>query len=255
MRTIEEVIKEFEHICWYPSAGEDFKPLLFLSDWYYKKNSVPMDEGQITPELFIFTDYAGFHSHDTELRRYGDAYEQIQNGYCEPGSSFIHVSYKNSSTDIIVKSFEKLRDLQLSFDTELAAFEKGPDYNSAFLMKVEVISRINEKVNTYETSIMYVATLNELFAERVLVPNRIKTEYLIIIRYGTGFGGGNGKGFTWILSEYKELGIKYLVTSHCVQGELTEAESDKPYPQITGLYGIDGKQWTKDVPVVWYKLT
>ena len=101
---------------------------------------------------------------------------------------------------------------------------------------------------------MYVAALNELFAERVLVPNRIKTEYLIIIRYGTGFGGGNGKGFTWILSEYKELGIKYLVKSHFVQGELTEAESDKPYPQLTGLYGIDGKQWTRDIPVVWYKL-
>ncbi len=103
--------------------------------------------------------------------------------------------------------------------------------------------------------ILYVAALNELFAERVLVPNRIQTEYLIIIRYGTGFGGGNGKGFTWILSDYKELGIEYLVTSHCVQGELTEAESDKPYPQITGLFGIDGKQWTKDVPIVWYKLT
>ena len=255
MRAVAEAIKDYKHICWYPSSGEDFKPLLFLSDWYYKKNNVPMDEGQITPDLFIFTYYAGFHSHDTELRGYGDAYEQIQNGYCEPGSSFIHVSYKNSSTDIIVKSFEKLRDLQLSFDTELAAFEKGPDYNSAFLMKVEVISRINEKVNTYETSIMYVAALNEMFAERVLIPNRIKTEYLIIIRYGTGFGGGNGKGFTWILSDYKELGIKYLVTSHCVQSEFSETESDKPYPNITGLYGIDGKQWTKDVPVVWYKLT
>ena len=254
MRTVLETLKEYNHICWYPSAGEDFKPLLFISDWYYKKNSVPMDEGQVLPELFIFTDYFGFHSHDKELRGYGDAYEQIQNGYCEPGSSFIHVSYKNSSTDIMVKSFEKLRNLHLPFNTELASCERGYDYNSAFLMKVEVISRINEKVNTYETSIMYVAVLNELFAERVLVPNSIRTEYLIIIRYGTGFGGGNGKGFTWILSEYKELGIKYLVTSHFVQGELTEAESDKPYPQLTGLYGIDGKQWTRDVPVVWYKL-
>ena len=255
MKTIENVIKKYNHICWYPSAGEDFKPLLFISDWYYKKNNIPMDDGQVLPDCFIFTDYLGFHSHDKELLGYGDAYEQIQNGYCEPGSSFIHVSYKNSSTDILVKSFEKLRDLRLPFDTELASYEKGYDYNSAFLMNVEVVSRINEKVNTYETSIMYVAALNELFAERVLVPNGIKTEYLIIIRYGTGFGGGNGKGFTWILSDYQKLGIKYLVTSHCVRGEISETESDKPYPQLTDIYGIDGKQWTKDVPVVWYKLT
>ena len=254
MRTVEKAIKQYNHICWYPSAGEDFKPLLFISDWYYKKNNVPMDEDQVLPDLFIFTDYAGFHSRDNELRDYGDAYEQIQNSFCKPGSCFIHVSYKNSSTDITVKSFEKLRDLHLPFDTSLASCEKGPDYNSAFLMKVEVRSRINETVNTYETSIMYVAALNEIFAERVLVPNRIKTEYLIIIRYGTGFGGGNGKGFAWILSDYKELGIKYLVTSHCVHGEFSETESNKPYPQLTDIYGIDGKQWTKDVSVVWYKL-
>ena len=255
MRTVLEALKEFSHICWYPSAGVDFKPLLFISDWYYKKNNVPMDEGQVLPDLFIFTDYAGFHVHDMELSCFGDAYEQIQNGHCEPGSCFIHVSYKNSSTEIIVKSFEKLRDLQFPFDTELASCEKGYDYNSAFLMKVEVVSRINEKDNTYETSIMYVAALNELFAERVFIPNRIKTEYLIIIRYGTGFGGGNGKGFTWILRDCQKLGIKYLVTSHCVRGEISETESDKPYPQLTDIYGIDGKQWTKDVPVVWYKLT
>ena len=89
----------------------------------------------------------------------------------------------------------------------------------------------------------------------LLIQNRIKTEYLIIIRYGTGFGGGNGKGFIWILSDYQKLGIKYLVTIHCVRGEISETESDKPYPQLTNIYGIDGKQWTKDVPVVWCKLT
>ncbi|MCR5616164.1 MAG: hypothetical protein K6F45_08380 [Saccharofermentans sp.] len=43
MRSVEEVIRLFEHVCWYPSAGSDFRPLLFLSDWYYKKNDVPMD--------------------------------------------------------------------------------------------------------------------------------------------------------------------------------------------------------------------
>ena len=41
MRITLEVLKEYNHICWYPSAGVDFKPLLFISDWYYKKNNVP----------------------------------------------------------------------------------------------------------------------------------------------------------------------------------------------------------------------
>ena len=54
--------------------------------------------------------------------------------------------------------------------------------------------------------------------------------------------------------EYAPDSGPIFIVSHFVQGELTEAESDKPYPQLTGLYGIDGKQWTRDVPVVWYKL-
>ena len=54
MRTIEDAIKNYNHICWYPSAGEDFKPLLFISNWYYKKNSVPMDEGQVLRNCLIF---------------------------------------------------------------------------------------------------------------------------------------------------------------------------------------------------------
>lgn len=255
MRTVLETLKVYDHICWYPSAGVDFKPLLFISDWYYKKNNVPMDEGQVLPDLFIFTDYAGFHAHDMKFSNFGDAYDQIQNGHCEPGTCFIHVSYKNSSTDIIVTSFEKLCNLQLPFDTELASYEKGNDYNSAFLMKVEVISRINDTVNTYETSILYVAALNEMFAERVLIPNRIKTEYVLIINYGTGFGGGDGKGYSWIISDYKELGMKYLVSNHYVKSAIDETESDKPYPKVTDIYGVDGKQLAKDVPVVWYKLT
>ena len=122
-------------------------------------------------------------------------------------------------------------------------------------MKVEVISRINETVNTYETSILYVAALNEMFAERVLIQNRIKTEYVLIINYGTGFGGGDGEGYSWIISDYKKLGMKYLVSNQYVKSAVYETESDKPYPQLTDIYGIDGKQWTKDVPVVWYKLT
>ncbi len=61
MRSIEEVIRQFEHVCWYPSAGSDFRALLFLSDWYYKKNDVPTDEGQVLPDLFGMTDMMGLH--------------------------------------------------------------------------------------------------------------------------------------------------------------------------------------------------
>ena len=51
MRTTEEAIKQYKHICWYPSAGHDFRELLYISDWYYQKNNVPRDRGQKMPDL------------------------------------------------------------------------------------------------------------------------------------------------------------------------------------------------------------
>ena len=255
MRTTEEVIRQHKHICWYPSAGVDFKPLLFLSEWYYKKNSVATDEGQAFPDLFIFSDYMGFHAHEMKLQVFGEAYEQIQNGFCNPDSCLIHVSYKNSSTEIMVKSFERLKDLNLPFDPELASMKNDIDYNSAILLNVEIVSRIHEEVNRYEVSVLYLAALNEFVAENILVPNGFKTEYLVIINYGTGFGGGCGKGFTWILSNYRKLGIKYLVSNHVVRGDIVNKDSEMPYPETKVIYYIDGVQWTKDSPVVWYTLT
>lgn len=255
MRTTAEAIRQFKHICWYPSAGVDFKPLLFISDWYYKKNNVPTDEGQALPDLFIFTDYMGFHAHEMQLSSFGEAYDQIQNGFCEPDSCLIHVPYKNSSTDIIVKSFEKLHDVNLPFSSELASTENNLDYNSSMLMNVEVVSRINDDINRYEVSVLYLAVLNEYFAERILIPNNIKTEYLIIVNYGTGFGGGRGKGYAWILGDYKELGIKYLISNEYVSHVLAEYESDKPKPTLSVIHDIDGFQWDKGSRITWYKLS
>ncbi len=61
MRTTQEAIKDYKHICWYPSASNDFRPLLFLSDWYYDTYNVPRDEDQVMPDLFILSDLTGLH--------------------------------------------------------------------------------------------------------------------------------------------------------------------------------------------------
>ena len=250
MRTVEEVIRQYEHVCWYPSAGSDFRALLFLSDWYYKKYDVPMDEGQVLPELFVMTDYMGLRMFDGEQHIFGEAYEQIQRGHCEPGSSLLHVKYKNNSTEIVVKRYEKLCNLSLPYDSRLLYQEEPAVYNSAFLIEVEVISRSYDVTNRYETAILYVAAENQLFAERVLIPNGIKTEYLVIMNYGAGFGGGNGISYKWILRDYKELGIGYVVSNQFPAGD----GSDTDYPELADFYGIDGVQWTRGNPVVWYRV-
>ena len=118
---------------------------------------------------------------------------------------------------------------------------------------MEVISRINDVVNRYKTSILYVTVLNEFFADRFLIHNGIKTEYQVIVAYGA-FGGGR-IGPQWILQRYKEFGTKYLIGMDYGWRQLSEDYPDKPAPHCDVLYWIDGKQWTKDYPVIWYKLT
>ena len=250
MRSVEKVIKDYKHVCWYPSAGSDFRALLFLSDWYYKKNNVPMDKGQVLPDLFVMTDYLGLGDFYVNQSFWGDAYEQIMRGNCEPGSCLVHVSYKNSSTDIVVKRYERLCDLRLPFDSRLKCSEKPAVYNSAFLIEVEVISRSYDVVNRYETAVLYAAAENQLFAERILISRGLKTEYLVIMNYGAGFGGGNGISYKWILRDYKELGIRYAVSNQFPAGD----GSDPDYPELTDFYGIDGVMWTRGNPVVWYRV-
>ena len=254
MRTVEEVIKQYEHVCWYPSAGSDYRVLLFLSDWYYKKNAVPMDEGQALPDLFVMTDYMGFRIFDGEQSIFGEAYEHIKDGYCEPGACLVRVIYKNSATVIIVKRFEKLCDLSLNYDTRLECKEKPEVYNSAFLMDVEVISRLHDETNMYETSVLYIAAENQLFAEKVVIPNGIKMEYLVIVNYGNGFGGGNGIGWEWMFNGYKELGIKYVVSNHGVKSVLDERRKDNSFPELAIIHFNDGRQWTNGNNVTWYKV-
>ncbi|MBR3247110.1 MAG: hypothetical protein IKG03_01780 [Clostridiales bacterium] len=115
------------------------------------------------------------------------------------------------------------------------------------------MSRIDDVVNRYKTSILYVAALNEYFANDFLIPNGIRTEYQVIVAYG-GFGGGH-YGPQWIPQKYKEFGTKYIIGYDYGWHHLSEDYPDKPAPHFEALYWIDGKQWSKDIPVIWFRLT
>ena len=56
-----DVFEGEPRIAWYPSAGEDFRPLLYLHPKFSKINRAIGQEPQ-TPDLFIFTDYYPYES-------------------------------------------------------------------------------------------------------------------------------------------------------------------------------------------------
>ena len=248
MRTTEEAIKQYKHICWYPSAGHDFRELLYISDWYYQKNNVPRDRGQKMPDLFILTDVLGL----PEFYRY--EYRYHRDDFCKPGFVLFDDRTQEHSTKITVVSFEELCDLDLSFKDDLSAANDNSLYNSSWLMEVEIESKISGVITKYKSTILYAAVQNEAFANEFLIPNKIKVEYQVLIRYGEGFGGANVKP-TWILLAFQELGIRYVVSNdRYVEWAETE-ETDKTRPSFEKLYSIDGVQWSDYGEVGWYKVS
>ena len=51
-----DTFKGEPRIAWYPSAGVDFRALLYLSPQYAASDPVDVEEPQ-TPDIFLFTDY------------------------------------------------------------------------------------------------------------------------------------------------------------------------------------------------------
>ena len=253
MRTVEEVIKQYKHICWYPSAGNDFRPLLYLSDWYYQHKSIPLDDGQEMPDLFIFSDVKGLFSYYPQIGE--NAYDQIRSGYFEDGACLLrHSANPEKYTEITVKSFEPLNALTLSKDPSWSGSDIPLDYNSAYVFEVNVYSKKDNMVNQYAATVLYIAALNESFVFEFLLPKRIRIEYLVLIRYA-GFYNGNRVEPYWILDRLRDFRTKYLVS--CTR-YVTEAEVDKKgkdFPHFDEIYTIYGEGWSQYGKDSWYRLS
>ena len=248
MRSTQEAIRQYKHICWYPSAGKDFRSLLFLSDWYFRKNDLSLDEGQELPDLFIFTDYLGLSGY------YSEEYEKEGFEFLKPGFCLIEKEYYSNSTRITVKSVERLRDTGLPFSREYAAFDKSRAYNSSFLIEVEVESKLDGVVTTYGATVLYVTVLNELFYN-FLLRCHVKVEYQVLVRYGEGIGGGAMNGPDWIILSYRELGTKYLITEYrYVEAAENKADKADPMPVLEQFHSVSGKQWSEHDNIGWFRV-
>ena len=251
MRSIEEVIRQFEHVCWYPSAGCDFRALLFLSDWYYKKFDVPTDEGQVLPDLFVMTDMMGLHDvfEPRDLERY-DRYGSYSYRPCEPGAKILHATYMGRYTNITVNSIEELQDHEFSFDRGIPCPEPGPNYNSAFLLEVEVESKKYDKINKWPATVLYISVQNEAFIKECIIPGKIRVEYQVLVRYGHCGGEipPSEELPAKIVRNRKKLGIRYLISN------TVYIEDAYPDGFIEPFYSISGSQWSEYGAVNWYKV-
>lgn len=224
-------------IAWYPSAGEDFRALLYTSEKYSELNPASSKEPK-SPDIFIFTDYwmsDRFDFLDTPL---------------------IH---KDENTKITVLSSELLPDLSLSLPDDIVDFpEPHTATNKVAFLNVRVES---DELGTFEIPVIYAFVVNEEFMSKVIIPNNGKLSHIIKIRYGGGCGGGGKVGGNWILHLLNKVGCDLLICddSHKFGGKdaivfanYPNLASNHTVANMTEIRKIASHKWSRYGDVSWY---
>jgi hypothetical protein len=222
-------------IGWYPSAGRDFRALIYLSKVYSKRNP-PTEPEPPSPDLFLFTDY-----------------------YPWDASSFLYKGtiYSDKKTKVVVEHMEELPSLSLPVDNNLVDFPKGGSItNEVVFLKINVISSTH---GFFSYPVLYAFAVNETFYCKKLVPNKAKISHLIHIRYGGGCGGGGKASGVWLVHVLKNLGCELFITDnhyHWQSGDeyaltLCPSISTSNESQLTPIRTLGGKYWSGHGNVTW----
>ncbi len=92
-------------IAWYPSAGNDFHPLLYLSPAYSKYNPSKENVEESFPDIFLFTDYYPWENFSSST-----------------------TIYQDKRTNITVNNIEELLSLNLPLDSKIVLFRDSPKF-------------------------------------------------------------------------------------------------------------------------------
>lgn len=258
---LKDVVKQHNKICWYPSAGADFRALLFLSKQYLEWKDVPMDSVEL-PDLFIYTDCK-----PTDYNWTGYSGRSFISDLNEPPFRYKKMSalYRDSKTEIFLnKPIEELQCQKFSFDERYFGFDVSKNYGKAFLMNVHIQSK---QLGEWDAEVVYVLSENTTFAFDFFIREQITVDYILRVRFGDAFGGSSMDG-SWMLKLLKPLHTKYFLSTYVglrdfeyVPRELVDGM--KRYEDIVkntdlfplqSIYKVNGSTWSNQGDIYWYKV-
>jgi len=188
---LKEFLDNFKgepRVAWYPSAGEDFRALLYLHPAF--SGQVPASQKEpLPPDLFLFTDY-----------------------YPWKYSTFLdnRTIYSDNRTTVYIEHMEELPQLHLPLHKELVHFPEGSNATDrALFLKIKITS---DKLGSITYPVIYAFAENETFYCKKLVPNKASISHIIHVRYGGGCGGGGNASGVWLLNVLKKLKCELFVT-------------------------------------------
>ena len=203
------IIRSHESVCWYPSAGSDFRALLYLSKPFYEKHEELSSEQARLPDLFILTDYEA-----SEVFQYGYSTVPLENSFGALRTGALtggDILFRDVNTTFTVKRCERLFLPALEARTDLISSAVPRWYGHGCYMTVEVNSHGSKRLGKWETHVIYLYAENTAFAKNILMQNQIDVDYILRVRYGAAFGGSRVDG-NWLFCLSDLLNVKYYIT-------------------------------------------
>jgi hypothetical protein len=197
-------------IAWYPSAGSDYRDVLYLSEQYALRDPASVPE-PAPPTFFLHTDYGTFfHS---EL------------------SSGVEL-YNDRRTIVKVKVFEDLPRCDVALGHGIVEKMGGNTFaGRVVFMELEVCSKV---LGHIEVPILYAFCENEGFCANVLLPFRAKISHIVQVRYGAGMGSGGWAAGIWLWNVMERLGCEVYVGDGDRRRERGDLVAYERYPDLRG---------------------
>ncbi len=223
-------------VAWYPSAGEDFRDLLYLHPGFPALHPA---EGRdpAPPDIFLHTDYFPWST-----------------------SRFLDnaLIYDDGRTSVTVTSIEELPRLDLPLDTGIVDFPEGGRATGRVLfLEVEVVS---DRMGRFTAPVLYAFVENAAFCAERLLPLGGRTSHVIHVRYGGGLGGGGKSTGVWLLNILRRLGCEVFISDGHLALQSGDSRVYDLYPSLAGegseeglesIRVVDSESWSGHGDVSW----
>lgn len=221
-------------IAWYPSAGEDFRDLLYLHPQYAIRNRAVRKEDVGLPDIYLHTDYFPWST-----------------------STFLDVKtvHSDSRTIVSIESMEELPRCDLPVDRRIVHFPEGSlATGRVVFLQVRIVSDV---LGIFTRPLIYVFAENAAFcAQRVLSLDG-RFSHVIHVRYGGGCGGGGSSSGQWLRNVLRRMQCEaYLSDGNYYDDGIVIKRFPELGPQekesvLTPIRTIPSQSWSGHGNVVW----
>jgi len=235
--TLKHFLDTFQgepRIAWYPSAGADFRDLLYLNPKFFELMPI-IEREPAPPDIFIHTDYFPW-SESTFLDK--------------PNV------YEGSGAKISIQTIEELPCADLSLDPQIMNSPKGK-YAPGRMIFLRVGVHSN-KLGKFSVPLIYAFVKNESFCAKMVLPEHGRFSHVIHACFSGVFGrGGKGTG-AWLLHVLGKVGCEVFVTDGYYDDQAADKAALELYPELSGpkadlemIRALKSEGWSSHGAMTW----